>query len=694
MHGTFALAIKPVEAATVSQWAERERYVAEESGSPNPGKWRNDLAPYLAEVMDCAGLDHPSRKVVFKASAQTGKSAVGENTIGHTICQHPSPILLLLPSLDEVRKYVRIKLGTMIDSTPAVGARVLHAVSRDDTGSTMFFKRFRGGFLQVANAGSPKALQMISARLRIYEEPTGYQADVGGRGDPTTQADARSKAWQPRGDKVLWLGTPGVEGQCRITQEYEASDQRKLYVQCPHCEAYQILAFERLKAGNENEGAYFECAANGCIITAEWQRWMIGTGYWIKTYPARAGETAPPEHFPPAEFSRWRSRDSGGREPGFYAWQAYSPFVTWAATLQEYEAAKGDPIKLKAFWQQALGLAWRQTGEALDPDRLAARVESYPRGVVPAAAVVPILAVDVQRNRLEADVWACGRNGERWLVDHYGGEALDGRPDQPEVWAKLDALIRAGVEHASGVNLEFSKVVVDTGDGLFTQEVYKWSRGWRHSDRVMLVKGVPAYSRTAPVSGPTYVEVLVDGKKLKQGARLWTVTVDVFKGGLSRRLELRRPTAEELAAGAVYPAGYVHLCQIDDEWLRQLAAEQHVVTTNKRTGKTKHEWVKVRSRNEALDCAVYAEAAAWQMGIDRWTPKRWEQEMRKRNLVPAAEAPPPAPKLMAQAEPQRDPFKLAPVVSDDPRDAASNAVEKVNTPGTKPRRPRMTYADI
>jgi phage terminase large subunit GpA-like protein len=32
----------------------------------------------------------------------------------------------------------------------------------------------------------------------------------------------------------------------------------------------------------------------------------------------------------------------------------------------------------------------------------------------------------------------------------------------------------------------------------------------------------------------------------------------------------------------------------------------------------------MRERNEALDCRVYARAAAWMLGIDRWTDAKWK----------------------------------------------------------------------
>jgi phage terminase large subunit GpA-like protein len=55
--------------------------------------------------------------------------------------------------------------------------------------------------------------------------------------------------------------------------------------------------------------------------------------------------------------------------------------------------------------------------------------------------------------------------------------------------------------------------------------------------------------------------------------------------------------------------------------VKQLVAEQ-LVTVKTRRGFTRLEWQRLRERNEALDCRVYARAAAWIAGIDRWTERR------------------------------------------------------------------------
>ncbi len=128
--------------------------------------------------------------------------------------------------------------------------------------------------------------------------------------------------------------------------------------------------------------------------------------------------------------------------------------------------------------------------------------------------------------------------------------------------------------------------------------------------QVAPVKGVSGFDRAAPVTGPTFVDATQAGRKVRRGARLWTVAVSTFKAETYRCLRLARPTDEESAAGATEPAGALHLPQgVEAEWVKQLVAEQLVTVTTKR-GFQRLEWQKLRERNEALDCRIYARAAA------------------------------------------------------------------------------------
>jgi phage terminase large subunit GpA-like protein len=168
--------------------------------------------------------------------------------------------------------------------------------------------------------------------------------------------------------------------------------------------------------------------------------------------------------------------------------------------------------------------------------------------------------------------------------------------------------------------MTIAKLAIDTG--YETSAVYAWARQVGFG-QVAPVKGLEGFNRASPVTGPTYVDATIAGKRLRRGARLWSVATSTFKTETYRFLRQDRPTAEEIAAGASFPAGTVHLPHwTDSEWLKQLTAEQLVTVKNKR-GFAKLEWQKLRERNEALDCRVYARAAAWIAGIDRWSEGHW-----------------------------------------------------------------------
>ena len=73
-----------------------------------------------------------------------------------------------------------------------------------------------------------------------------------------------------------------------------------------------------------------------------------------------------------------------------------------------------------------------------------------------------------------------------------------------------------------------------------------------------------------------------------------------------------------------FPVGFVHIPKsVTAEWVKQLVAEQ-LVTVRDRRGFSKLEWRQMRERNEALDCRVYARAAAWLLGIDRFDDAKFE----------------------------------------------------------------------
>ncbi|WP_374392941.1 terminase gpA endonuclease subunit, partial [Tabrizicola sp.] len=87
-----------------------------------------------------------------------------------------------------------------------------------------------------------------------------------------------------------------------------------------------------------------------------------------------------------------------------------------------------------------------------------------------------------------------------------------------------------------------------------------------------------------------------------------------------------------------------------------------LVTVRNKRGYAHQEWQKMRERNEALDTRVYARAAAWIMGADRWDEATWrrleaqagvETRPAAEPVAPAEPAEPTAPKAGTPTTPRR-----------------------------------------
>jgi len=586
--------LRPDPDLTVSSWADRHRKLASRA-SAEPGQYRTARTPYMREIMDRLSPGDPSQRIVFMKAAQVGATEAGNNWIGFVIHQAPGPMLAVQPTVELAKRNSRQRIDPLIDESPDLRERVKPARSRD-AGNTMLSKEFAGGIRNMTGANSAVGLRSTPARYIFLDEVDAYPASADEEGDPVTLAEARSLTFAHR-RKVFLVSTPTIRGLSRIEREFEASDQRRYFVPCPHCDAMQWLRFERLRwEKGRPETAEYLCEGCERPIAEHHKTRMLERGEWRATATATDPTTV-----------------------GYNLSALNSPvgWLSWQRIARAHEAARGSDEAMRAFRNTILGETWMETGEAPDWQRLADRREAWAPGTVPERGLFLTAGADVQKDRIEVDVWAWGRGLESWLVDHL---VLEGGPGDPACWQQLTDLLGRTWTHASGQPMALARLAIDTG--YETSAVYAWSRQVGFA-QVAPVKGVEGFTRTSPVTGPTYVDATLAGKRLRRGARLWTVATSTFKAETYRFLRQDRPTREEEAAGALCPPGTIHLPDwADGEWLKQLTAEQLVTVRTKR-GFARLEWQKLRERNEALDTRVYARAAAWIAGADRWPEARW-----------------------------------------------------------------------
>jgi phage terminase large subunit GpA-like protein len=555
----------------------------------------------MREIMDALSPASLVQRVVFMKAAQVGATEAGNCFIGFVMHHAPGPMLAVQPTVELAKRNSRQRIDPLIEESPDLRERVKPARARD-AGNTMLSKEFAGGILIMTGANSAVGLRSTPARYIFLDEVDAYPASADEEGDPVSLAEARSLTFAHR-RKVFLVSTPTIRGTSRIEREYEASDQRRYHVPCPHCGAMQWLRFERLRWDKGRpETAEYHCEGCDRPIAEHHKTAMLAAGEWRATEQAADPTTV-----------------------GYHLSALYSPlgWLSWARIARAHEAAMGSDEAMRAFRNTILGETWVETGEAPDWQRLAERRETWTPGTVPAGGLFLTAGADVQKDRIEVNVWAWGRGLESWLVDHV---VIEGGPGDAACWQRLTDLLGRTWPHASGQHLTLARLAIDTG--YETSAVYGWARQVGFA-QVAPVKGLEGFNRSSPVTGPTYVDATIGGKRLRRGARLWTVATSTFKAETYRFLRQERPTPEDITAGASFPAGTVHLPSwADSELLKQLTAEQ-LITVKTRRGFTKLEWQKLRERNEALDARVYARAAAWIVGADRWPEAKWQELERQ-----------------------------------------------------------------
>jgi phage terminase large subunit GpA-like protein len=588
--------MRPDPDLTVSEWADQHRWLSSRA-SAEPGRYHTARTPYLREIMDALSPRHPAQRISFMKAAQVGATEAGNNWIGFVIHHAPGPMLAVLPTVEMAKRSSRGRLDPLIEESAALRERVKPARSRD-AGNSMLSKEFPGGILVLTGANSATGLRSMPARYIFLDEVDAYPASADEEGDPVTLAEARTTTFAHR-RKVFMVSTPTIRGLSRIEREYEASDQSRYFVPCPHCGHMQWLEFERLRwAKGEPETANYHCAGCEAPIAEHHKTAMLAAGEWRAT-----------------------AQSQDPHSIGFHISALYSPigWKSWEQIARDWLAAQGSEDMLRAARNTLLGETWVESGEAPEWQRLAERREGFGDAQIPEGGLFLTAGVDVQKDRIEVDVWAWGRGLESWLIDHI---VIAGGPDHAQAWDQLTALLGKTWQHANGAVMPIAKLAIDSG--YESSAVYGWARA-QGFEQVAPIKGLEGFNRATPVSGPTFVDATIGGRRLRRGARLWSIATATFKTETYRFLRLERPSDEDRSLGVCDPPGTVHLPDwIDTEWLKQLVAEQLVTVRNKR-GYTKQEWQKLRERNEALDCRVYARAAAWILGADRWDEATWRR---------------------------------------------------------------------
>jgi phage terminase large subunit GpA-like protein len=564
---TWLVALRPPPKLTVSGWSDRERFLSSEA-SAEPGRWHTDRVPYMREIMDAIS-DSQIRRVVVAKAAQVGYTeAIGLNTVGYYIDQDATTILVILPTLELAEAWSKDRLAPMIRDTPALTGKVHEAKSRDSN-NTLRQKVFPGGRLTLIGANAPSGLSARPIRIVIGDEIDRWPINSGGErkgeGDPLSLSAKRQITYWNR--KTLIGSTPLHQETSVIWREYLASDQRRYFVPCPDCETPQVLRWHFVRWEKDEKGehmpetAHYVCEHCGAIWDEARRQAAIKLGFWKAQQPTK--------------------QTAGFHVPGFV-----SPWMTLEDIVTEFLAARHDPQLLQVWVNTVLGEPWENAVEKIEGSSLLGRGESYTPMSIPTGVLALTLGVDVQINRLEAQLVGWGANEEAWAIDY---QIFRGDPAGTEVWEDLEDYLLTKFRADDGRELLIRAACIDSG-GNATASVLAFCRPrWRR--RVYAIKGregpLPIWPRSASKA------------KLNRGD-FYLIGVDTTKDAIYGRLKIAKPGP-----------GYIHFPvgeAFGQRYFDQLTSEQ--VQIRKHEGRPYRVWVLPSGRtNEALDTIVYATAA-------------------------------------------------------------------------------------
>lgn len=567
---------RPPEQLTVTEWADKYRRLSGEN-SAEAGRWKTSRTPYLEEIMD-AFTDPKVHRIAVAASSQVGKTEMELNMLGYAIDIDPGPIMFVLPNTKPVaEEFSKRRVSAMIRDTPRLRKKVADVKSRNGN-NTIFNKTYPGGMLTITGANSPSNLASTPCRYVFGDERDRWPKSAGTEGDPWGLVEARTITFYNY--KMVEVSTPTIKGFSAIEDSFNSGTQEYWCVECPHCHEYNFVKFGNIvydytstvKNGKKQytiTKIEYVCPICGCISTES----------EIRRQP-----------------KKWVAENPDAYKKGvrsFWINAFSSPWVQWEKLILQYLDADNDPNKLQTVYNTKFGQLWEHRTGTVDEDTLLKRREEYD-AELPDGVLYLTCGVDTQKNRLEYEVVGYGFFKENWGIKKG---FIMGKPDEDEVWEKLDGIIDRVWKFKNGRGIKISATFVDSGGG-YTQEVYSQCKR-RAGKNVFAIKGANREG-TPYTSPPRLVKILDKDRNIIGKTWLYYLGVDAGKEKIMSGLEIQQPGRHYSHFPLDKERGY------DYDFARSLLSEQLIPKGNRLV------WEKIpgHERNEALDCRNYANAAS------------------------------------------------------------------------------------
>ena len=554
--------LKPPEELTVSEWAGKYRFLDERSSSM-PGKWKNEMTPYLVGIMDEFN-NYQTEKIVFCKCTQLGGTEALNNMICFSVAQDPAPMMIVYPTSELADSVVEQRIKPMLKASKETKK---HFKERNSTKKELQFDNM---YISIVGSNSPSELASRPIRYLFLDEVDKYPNESKKEADPISLAVERTKTFNNR--KIYMCSTPTTRTG-HIWEEKEKADIEKHYfVPCPHCGEFIELKFaqirwpddnEKLSAADKAEFAQYICQECGNVINDSDKMEMLQKGKW---------ETV-------------KENTKFTKTVAFWINTLYSPFTRFSQIAKAYLIAKDDTEALHNFTNSWLAEPWEDTKLKTNAETVMERQTDLPEFVVPEWTRLLTAGVDVQETSLYYIIRAWGEYLTSQLITR----------GQVTSFRDIERVMNLEYTKPDGTVKLVDLCLIDSGDQ--TDEVYDFAA--MNSEWCLPSKGTSSMINYFKLSSVN-----------KTSSKAYGMTLALVDGGKYKDMIAGRMKRENGTGSWMVFDG------IDLEYCTQVTAE-HKITEKGGGGKLRTRWVQKTSHadNHYLDCEVYGMAAADILGV-------------------------------------------------------------------------------
>lgn len=552
------------EQLTVSQWAEKYRVLDESSSLP--GKWSNDVTPYLVEIMDSFNdpyIEHTN----FCKPTQVGGTEALINEVGWIVTQNPSPTMIVYPTDDLAKDVSNDKLKPSFRKSPSIREKFLENQSKE------LGLKFKGMNLYLRGANSPSKLASKAIKFLMFDEIDKMAGASKKEASPYDLAIERTKTFK-HSKKIYSCSTPTLKTNYVWKIHEAADDQRHYFVPCPHCGAFIELKWAQVIFDKDKESkmtiseraasAQYVCQKCGCVIEDREKAKMLRLGRWESIRKTCIGK--------PKTVSFWLN-------------SLYSIFVTWEDMAKKFLESRDDPEQLQNFINSWLAEPWEDTKLKTNADLVLERQTEYEEFIVPDWAKILTGGVDVQENCLYWTIRAYGNHITSQNICH--GQAFS--------FSEIERVMNLEYCKKDGTKMIVNLSLMDSG--FDSDAVYDFAAS--NSEWCLPCKGA---------SNPQLSHYKLS-KVNKSDSKAYGMSLVIVDGGKYKDMIAGRIKKEKGTGSWMVYKG------CDREYAEQVTSEHKINVKN--GNKTVQQWVLKKSHadNHYLDTEVYSMAAADIMGV-------------------------------------------------------------------------------